>query len=89
MKVQHNHKRIALALFCLLTCWYWLTTNGYIDSIDGETVFHVAEGLVERQSFAQLEPEQAGSVPRALTRGYDGKLYAITGPMQSLLAIPL
>lgn len=81
--------QIALALFCLFSCWYAFTGNGYIDSLDGETVYHVTEGLVERGTFAQLGPEQAGDVLRSVTPGYAGTPYAITGPLHSLLAVPL
>ncbi len=80
---------VALALFCLFACWYAFTGNGYIDSLDGETVYHVTEALVERGTFAQLGPELAGDIHRSVTSGYDGRLYAITAPLHSLLAVPL
>ncbi|MDY7075602.1 MAG: glycosyltransferase family 39 protein [Chloroflexota bacterium] len=80
--------RLALALFCLLTCLYSLTSGAHIDSTDGETVYLVTEGLVERGTFAQLEPEQAGDSPRSVVRAYNGNLYAVTGPLQSLLTVP-
>ena len=88
MRVKRLDVRLALALFCLLTCLYWLTAGTHIDSIDGETVYLVAEGLVERGTLAQLEPEQNVDSPRAVVRGRDGNLYAVTGPLQSLLAVP-
>ncbi len=88
MRIKRLDVRLALALFCLLTCLYWLTSGAHIDSTDGETVYLVTEGLVERGTFAQLEPEQAGDSPRAVVRARDGNLYAITGPLQSLLAVP-
>lgn len=79
---------LALALLCLLTCLYWLTARAHIDIQDAETMYLVTEGLVERSTFAQLESEQAGNAPRAVVRAHDGNLYAITGPLQSLLTVP-
>jgi len=80
--------RLALALFCLLTCLYWLTASAHTYIADGETVYLVTEGLVERGTFVQLEPEQAGDAPRTVARAPNGNLYAVTGPLQSLLAVP-
>lgn len=88
MQVDRLDVRLALALFCLLTCLYWLTTGAHIDSTDGETVYLVTEGLVERGTFVQLEPEQVGDSPRTVIRARNGNLYAVTGPLQSLLAVP-
>jgi len=88
MRVNRIDVRLALALFCLLTCLYSLTSGAHIDSADGETVYLVTEGLVERGTFAQLEPDQVGDSPRSVIRAHDGNLYAVTGPLQSLLAIP-
>ena len=51
-------------------------------------MYAVTKGLVERGTFTQLEPEQAGDAPRALMRARDGNLYAVTGPLQSLLSVP-
>ena len=79
MRVNRLDVRLALALCCVLTCLYWLTTGAHIDSTDGETAYLVAEGLVERGTFVQLEPDQVGDSPRALVRGRIGNLYAITG----------
>ncbi len=80
--------RLALALFCLLSCLCWLTARAHIDIQDAETMFIVTESLVERGTFAQLEPERASNAPRAVVRAPDGNLYAITGPLQSLLTVP-
>ncbi len=88
MRVNRLDVRMALALFCLLTCLYWLTGGAHIDSADGETMYLVTEGLVERGTFAQLEPEQVGDSPRTVVRARNGNLYAVTGPLQSLLAVP-
>ncbi|MFQ6101426.1 MAG: ArnT family glycosyltransferase [Anaerolineae bacterium] len=52
-------------------------------------MYVVTEGLVERGTFAQLEQAQAGDAPRVVVGGRDGHLYAVTGPLQSLLAVPL
>ncbi len=87
-KNRASHVRLALALFCLLTCLYWLTNSAHIRIADGETMYLVTESLVERGTFAQLEPEQAGDAPNSLMRARDGNLYAVTGPLQSMLAIP-
>jgi len=80
--------RLALALFCLLTCLYWLTNSAHVRIADGETMYLVTESLVERGTLAQLEPEQAGDAPRTLMRARNGNLYAVTGPLQSLLSVP-
>lgn len=80
--------RLALALFCLLTCLYWLTSSAHVRIADGETMYLVTESLVERGTLAQLEPEQAGDAPRTLMRARNGNLYAVTGPLQSLLSVP-
>jgi hypothetical protein len=88
MHVNRLDIHLALSLFCLLTCLYCLTTGAHIDSQDGETMYLATEGLVERGTFAQLEPGQAGDAPRNVVRARDGKLYTVTGPLQSLLAMP-
>ena len=88
MQINRSDIRLALALFCLLTCLYSLTSGAHIDSTDGETVYLVTEGLIERGTFAQLEPEQLGDSPRAVVRAHNGNLYAVTGPLQSLLTVP-
>ncbi len=80
--------RLALTSFCLLTCLCWLTARAHIDIQDAETMFIVTESLVERGTFAQLEAERASNAPRAVARAPDGNLYAITGPLQSLLTVP-
>jgi|GEM_PF-1569178 len=80
--------RLTLALFCLLTCLFWLTARAHLDIQDAETMFIVTESLVERGTLVQLEPEQASNAPRAVVRAPNGNLYAVTGPLQSLLAIP-
>jgi len=88
MKLTKSDLRLALALFCLLTCLYWLTNNAHIRIADGETMYLVTEGLVERGTFEQLEQERDGDAPRSMARTRDGQLYAVTGPLQSLLAVP-
>ncbi|MGC9468341.1 MAG: ArnT family glycosyltransferase [Anaerolineae bacterium] len=80
-------KRLALALFLLLTGLYGLTTGGYIDSADGELMYRVTEGLIERGTFAQASPPEG--MPLTLMEGRNGVYYAVTGPVQSLVAIPL
>ena len=89
MRVNRSDVRLALALFCVLTCLYWLTDGAHTYIADGETMYLVTERLVERSTVAQLEQEEAGNAPRSLVRGQDGNLYAVTGPLQSLLAVPL
>jgi 4-amino-4-deoxy-L-arabinose transferase-like glycosyltransferase len=89
LRVNRSDLRTGLALFCLLTCLYALTGGAHTAIADEETVYLVTEGLVERGTLAQLEEAQAGNAPRIVTRGRDGRLYAITGPLQSLLAVPL
>jgi len=88
MRANKPDVRLALALFYLLTCLYWLTNNTHIRIADGETMYQVTEGLVERGTFAQLEPQQTGDAPVTMARARSGNLYAITGPLQSLLAVP-
>ena len=89
MRANRSDVRIALALLCLLTCLYWLTDSAHTSIADEETAYSVTEGLVERGTFVQQEDAQAGDAPRVVVRGRDGNLYAVTGPLQSLLALPL
>ncbi len=88
MRSNRSDVRLALALFCVLTCLYWITDGAHTYIADEETLYLVTEAVVERGTVAQLEQEQAGDAPRTLARGPDGKLYAVTGPLQSLLAVP-
>jgi len=79
--------RIAFYLFLSLTCLYTLTARGFITIADEETLFGVTATLVDRGTFAQPASEDI-EVRRVVVRGRDGQNYAITGPLQSLLAIP-
>jgi hypothetical protein len=88
IRAGRSDAQLALALLCLLTCLYCLTGRAHIDIQDAETMFLVTESLVERGTFAQLEPDQAGNAPRAVARAPDGNLYAVTAPLQSLLTVP-
>jgi hypothetical protein len=79
---------IAVALFLFFTGLYGMTARGHFSIADEETMFHVTEGLVERGTFTQLPESESGPVPRALVKGKQGLLYAVTGPVQSILAVP-
>ncbi len=79
--------RIALAIFCLLTCLYLLTSSACIQTTDGETAYQTTEALAERGTFTLLDPEVIGDALRS-ARHTSAGIYAITGPLQSLLAIP-
>lgn len=85
---QHLDIRLALALFMFFTGFYALTARAHFSIADEETFFHVTEGLVERGTFVQLPESQTGPVPRSLASGRDEALYAVTGPVQSVLAVP-
>ncbi len=87
MRVDRRDIHRALALFCLLTCWFWLTASGHTYIADGETMFAVTESLAERGAFA-LTFLPGDTTPRTLTEGVDGQQYAVTGPLQSILALP-
>lgn len=79
--------RIAWALFGLMTAFYWLTFGGHTYSPDEEMLYWVTESIVERGSFAV--PKADGDVYLSVgATGMDGENYAITGPLQSFLAIP-
>ncbi len=80
--------RMALALFVLFTGLYGLTARAHFSIADEETFYHVIESLVERGTFAQLPEAKAGPAPRALVENKYGVLYAVTAPVQSILAIP-
>lgn len=86
-QAQRLDLQIALAIFCLLTCLYLLTSSAYIQTTDGETAYQTTEALAERRTFALLDPEVAGDALRSARRTQDG-YYGVTGPLQSLLAIP-
>lgn len=88
VRAGRSDARLALALLYLLTCLYCLTARVHIDIADAETMFIVTESLVEWGTFAQLEPEQTSNAPRVLARVPNGKLYAVTAPLQSLLTVP-
>jgi len=87
MHVNHRDIRLAFALFCVLTGWFWLTASAHTYIADGETMFAVTESLAERGTFALTFPP-GDTTPRTLTEGVDGRQYAITGPLQSILALP-
>ncbi len=87
-QAQRPDARIALAIFCLLTCLYVLTSSAYIETTDGETAYQTTAALAERGTFALLDPKVAGDSLRA-ARNTSAGIYAITGPLQSLLAVPL
>ena len=81
-------RRIALALFGLMTAFYWFSFGGHTYSPDEVMVYYVTEGIVERGSF--VVPEYSDTVYVSTgARGIDGSNYAITGLLQSVLAIPL
>jgi hypothetical protein len=78
-----------MALFCVLSFFYILTSRAHLIIADEETMYLVTESLVQRGTFAQLPEAEAGDAPRAVVRAKDGAIYAITGPLQSLMSIPL
>jgi 4-amino-4-deoxy-L-arabinose transferase-like glycosyltransferase len=88
MRANRSDVRLALALFCFLTCLYWLTGGAHTYIADGETMYLGTEALVERGTFAQLGQEQTADAPRKLVEGQDGALYPMTAPLQSLLTVP-
>ena len=85
--INRHDTRLALALFCMLTFWFWLTASGHTYIADGETMFAVTESLAERGTFALTFPP-GDTAPRTLTEGADGRQYAVTGPLQSILVLP-
>ena len=87
MKVKKDSK-IAWALVGLFIAFYWATFGGHTYSPDEEMLYYVIEGIVERQSFA-VPAASATTSLSAGPRGVDGNNYAITGVLQSILAIPL
>lgn len=85
--IDRKDLTLAFSLALLLMSLYGLTSSGHIGSADGEVVYLVTESLVERSTFAVETVET--ETPLALVPGRNGEQYAVTGPLQSLLAIPL
>lgn len=77
--------RRTVALFLTFLGLYLLTASGHFYATDEETLFRATESLVERRTFAM----PAGSWGIAIRQGTDGRYYPVTGPAQSLLAVPL
>lgn len=78
--------RSAGRLFAAVLVLYALTAYGGIRSPDGEAVYRVAESLALHGSFAvQDELDWRGF---GLSRGRDGRLYSVFGPLQSLAEAP-
>lgn len=79
--------RISLSIFGIFVALYWATFGGHTYSPDEEMLYYVTEGIVERGSF-EIPPRTETSSVSTGARGADGRNYAITGILQSLLAIP-
>ena len=77
-----------LVLFLCSAAMYGFTTYGGVRSSDSEVVYRVAESLALRGDFSlQSELEDWKAFGVAYGRG--GKLYAIFGPLESILLAPL
>jgi hypothetical protein len=77
-----------LVLFLCSAAMYGFTTYGGVRSSDSEVVYRVAESLARRGNFSvqsELEEWKAFGV----AYGSGGKLYAIFGPLESILLAPL
>lgn len=80
--------KIAQALLCAFTVFYLLVFGGHTYAPDEEMLYYVTQGIVERGSTAI--PPANSDLPLPTPRvGADGQSYAITGLLQSVLAIPL
>lgn len=75
----------ALAVFLAFAGFYLLLASRHFYATDEETVYRLTESLVERRTLAMPE----GVWGLATSAGRDGRQYAVTGPGQSLLAVPL
>jgi len=74
-----------LALFLAFAGFYLLLASGHFYATDEETVYSLTESLVERHTLSMPE----GAWGLATSTGQDGRQYAVTGPGQSFLAVPL
>ncbi len=83
---RQQRRRAAFWLFATTFAVYLLTAKGFIDSVDGEAMFQVAQSLVERGAFDVL-PEATEKV--TAVEGRDGRLYGVQGPGMSLVSVPL
>lgn len=81
----HRERWRALALFLVFAGFYLLLASGHFYATDEETVYTLTESLVERHTLAMPE----GAWGLATSTGEDGRQYAVTGPGQSFLAVPL
>jgi hypothetical protein len=77
--------RRVLALFLLFLGFYLLTASGHFYSTDEETFYIVTQSLGESGTFAVPE----GLWGTVTHTNPDGHEYAVTGPVQSILALPL
>ena len=76
----------ALALFCLLSGIYLLTSGGHTYSYDEETMFGLTESIVERGSL--VVPTCGNCTVLRSIPMPGGRNYSRYGPVQSLVAIP-
>jgi 4-amino-4-deoxy-L-arabinose transferase-like glycosyltransferase len=81
-------KQIARALFCVFTVLYLLIFGGHTYAPDEEMLYYVTEGIAARGSTVIPSSDANLPLPDPAI-GADGRPYAITGLLQSALAVPL
>ena len=80
--------RYTIIIFVLSLFFYTLTNYGGIRSPDSEVVYRVAESFASDLSFQVAKGLE--TLPGfGISRGKDGKLYAVFGPGQSILCAAL
>ena len=87
MLTQSPYK-FAAALFCVFLPFYLLIFGGHTYAPDEEMLYYVTEGLAARGSTVIPSGNADLPLPGSAI-GIDGHPYAITGLLQSALAVPL
>ncbi len=82
--VPARERRRVIALFLAFAGFYLLFASGHFYATDEETIYTLTERMVDQHTLTL--PSDAWGL--ATTSGRDGRQYAVTGPGQSLLAIP-
>lgn len=80
--------RFLLSLWLVCVCLFCLMAYGGIRTPDGEVVFRIGEALARHGSFA-VDKDLEAWPEFGLPKGIDGRRYAIFGPAQSVLLVPL
>jgi hypothetical protein len=85
---QKQVRRYGILLFCLCLFFFGLIPYGGVRSSDSEVVFRVAESLAKRGVF-YLEHDLEDWHAFGVATGRGERLYAIFGPLESVVLAPI